>query len=282
MSLRARSSFVVHGAQHRIGRRRLRARATSDGQPAARRRASTRPSLRRLLCLPCRSARGSSGGRSFDLAFFSISISETRIAGETADTGTLPDSAPQYPLNTSGLSPVARILAKLASGVPTMSAPRTSSSGRPSGYTRYTITGITLKACKPARAGGGEAAGDVVEVEPVRLVLPLHLVDQHLAQPGLGDRVGRFHNQVRLPRNHFVSRLAAPVAVGMVEALNRRARHQEGLQHALVHRQHRPRLHALVVVIVPAVQVDAADFALAWDRTPPTGNPAAPSCRRSW
>jgi hypothetical protein len=93
----------------------------------------------------------SSGGRSCDLAFFSISISETSIAGETADTGTLPDSAPQYPLNTSGLSEVARILAKLASGVPTMSAPRTSSSGRPSAYTRYTITGITLNACNPVR-----------------------------------------------------------------------------------------------------------------------------------
>src|SRR5207248_4564229 len=75
---------------------------------------------------------GSSGGRSFDLAFFSISISETRIAGATAETGTLPDSAPQYPLKTSGLSEVARMLEKLASGVPTMSAPRTSSSGRPS------------------------------------------------------------------------------------------------------------------------------------------------------
>jgi hypothetical protein len=37
----------------------------------------------------------SSGGRSFDLAFFSISISDTRIAGATAETGTLPDSAPQ-------------------------------------------------------------------------------------------------------------------------------------------------------------------------------------------
>ena len=36
-------------------------------------------------------------------------------------------------LSTSGLSEVARILAKLASGVPTISAPRTSSSGRPSG-----------------------------------------------------------------------------------------------------------------------------------------------------
>ena len=38
----------------------------------------------------------SRGGRSCDFCFFSISISETKIEGDTADTGTLPDSAPQY------------------------------------------------------------------------------------------------------------------------------------------------------------------------------------------
>src|SRR5205807_4852801 len=38
---------------------------------------------------------GRSGGRSLALAFFSISISETRMAGATAETGTDPDSAPQ-------------------------------------------------------------------------------------------------------------------------------------------------------------------------------------------
>ena len=32
-------------------------------------------------------------------------------------------------------------------GVPMMSTPRTSSSGRPSGYTFHTISGITWKAC---------------------------------------------------------------------------------------------------------------------------------------
>lgn len=38
---------------------------------------------------------GSSGGLSCDFSFFSISISDTRMAGDTADTGTIPDSAPQ-------------------------------------------------------------------------------------------------------------------------------------------------------------------------------------------
>jgi hypothetical protein len=50
-----------------------------------------------------------------------------------AETGTFPDSAPQIPLNTARFSEVARMLAKLASGVPTMLTPRISSSGRPSG-----------------------------------------------------------------------------------------------------------------------------------------------------
>src|SRR3954451_15722186 len=38
---------------------------------------------------------GKSGGRSLPLSFFWISISETSSAGDTAETGTLPDSAPQ-------------------------------------------------------------------------------------------------------------------------------------------------------------------------------------------
>src|SRR5580704_3048980 len=38
---------------------------------------------------------GSSGSRSCEASFFSISISEISMAGETAETGTLPDSAPQ-------------------------------------------------------------------------------------------------------------------------------------------------------------------------------------------
>src|SRR5205823_3457966 len=75
---------------------------------------------------------GRIGGRSVELSFFCTSNSEVKIAGEAAATGTDPDSAPQYPLNTSGVSPVATILVRAASGVPTISTPRTSSSGLPS------------------------------------------------------------------------------------------------------------------------------------------------------
>lgn len=54
------------------------------------------------------------------------------MLGETAETGTHPDSAPQVPLKTASSSPVQMIWEKQESGVPTMSTPRTSSSGRPS------------------------------------------------------------------------------------------------------------------------------------------------------
>jgi hypothetical protein len=35
------------------------------------------------------------GGRSVEVSFFCTSSSEVKIAGEAADTGTEPDSAPQ-------------------------------------------------------------------------------------------------------------------------------------------------------------------------------------------
>ena len=41
------------------------------------------------------------GGLEGLLATFSTSISATKILGETADTGTQPDSAPQLPLKTA-------------------------------------------------------------------------------------------------------------------------------------------------------------------------------------
>jgi hypothetical protein len=71
----------------------------------------------------------------------------------------------------------------------------------------------------------------------------------------VGHRFGRFHNQVGLPRNHFITGLAAAVAVRLAETRNRRARHEERLQHAVFDGGRWPRLHSFVVVIVPAVKV---------------------------
>ena len=75
-----------HGLHQRIGRRRLCAQHRygrghrGAGQQESFHLATPLPSI--LL------GSGSNGGRSFDLAFFSISISETRMAGDTAETGT--------------------------------------------------------------------------------------------------------------------------------------------------------------------------------------------------
>src|ERR1700735_81713 len=86
---------------------------------------------------------GRIGGRSVPRRRFCTSISENSMAGAAAATGICPDSAPHIPLKTCIVSPVTIILFRESSGVPTMSTPRTSSSGRPSAYTRYTITGST-------------------------------------------------------------------------------------------------------------------------------------------
>src|SRR5437016_13487390 len=89
-----------------------------------------------LLLDALRSGGGRIGKRSCDLSFFCTSISRTSKLGLDALTGTQPDSAPQTPLNVSGLSLAARIRSNVASGVPMRSTPRTNSSDLPSAYTR--------------------------------------------------------------------------------------------------------------------------------------------------
>src|SRR5262249_15885055 len=148
--------FVAHGAKGLVVVLRLLRRIRRGGEGAGIHRQQEQykwcdsngaphfwPPAARVSC----AGGGRIGGRSVDACFFCTSSSEVRIAGEAAETGTEPDSAPQYPLKTSGVSPVATILVSAASGVPTMSTPRTSSSGRPSGKTLYTTSGKTWKAC---------------------------------------------------------------------------------------------------------------------------------------
>ncbi len=72
------------------------------------------------------------GSESCDFGFFCTSTSDTSSAGDEAETGTGPLSAPQMPLKVSVRLSVATIFAKAESGVPIRSTPRTSSIGRPS------------------------------------------------------------------------------------------------------------------------------------------------------
>src|ERR1700719_746294 len=148
--------------RRRVSRRILRARRRARAHPQRPRQRHCRKQTHRSLqslkaahgftpvasslplpAAPSTPGAGKIGGRSLPCARFCTSISLNSIAGATADTGTLPLSAPQTPLNTCCVSPVVIIRVNAASAVPTMSTPRTSSSGRPSAYTLYTITGST-------------------------------------------------------------------------------------------------------------------------------------------
>ncbi len=82
--------FVAHGRQHGVRRGSIRRQCRQCRGDRGQHQAPHCPPPFSALA-----GSGSSGGRSFALAFFSISISDTRIAGDTADTGTLPLSAPQ-------------------------------------------------------------------------------------------------------------------------------------------------------------------------------------------
>ena len=67
-----------------------------------------------------------SGGRSLPSTARWSSSSCSSTAGATVDTGTMPLSAPQKPLNTPSWSEVASTRLMDESGVPTISTPLTS------------------------------------------------------------------------------------------------------------------------------------------------------------
>jgi len=72
------------------------------------------------------------------------------MAGEMADTGTLPDSAPQYPLNTSGVSEVASIFESWRAACPQY-LPRESTHPAAVGIDAIDTKGTTVNACSPRR-----------------------------------------------------------------------------------------------------------------------------------
>ena len=91
--------FGAHGVEHGVGLRRERGQAGQAGEEGGYEGGGKAGGFQLVSPLaPSAFAlrgEGSSGGRSWPESFFSISISEIRMAGETAETGTLPDSAPQ-------------------------------------------------------------------------------------------------------------------------------------------------------------------------------------------
>ena len=64
------------------------------------------------------------------------------------------------------------ILVSETSGVPTMSTPRTSMSGRPSAKTSINDQRLHLEGLRLAASGERKAAGDIVDQQAERLALP--------------------------------------------------------------------------------------------------------------
>jgi hypothetical protein len=93
---------------------------------------------------------------------------EVRIAGADAETGTEPDSAPQYPLKTSGVSPVATIFVNDAKGVPTMSTPHQFI--RPAIREDLEPPAVPPGMLRLSPPGQRESTSDVVDQQPIRLI----------------------------------------------------------------------------------------------------------------
>ena len=181
------------------------------------------------------------------------------MAGATALTGTVPDSAPHSPLKTSGLSLVARMRFIAASGVPTMATPRTKFVGPAIDVDAVDDQRDDLKGLRRAALGDGEAGRDVFEVEAVGLALLLRFFDQLLAQFGVGNRFGRGDDEVALAAGGHAAGLRAAVAVGFGEAGDGQARHEEGFEDAVLNELDALGFLAFVVVGVAAAEPGSAE-----------------------
>ena len=95
---------------------------------------------------------------------------------------------------------------------------------------------------------------NVLEIESVGLALLLHFVEQLLPKLGVLHRIRRADDQISLPSHWHVASLRTPVSIGMIEARNRHARHQEVAQDPILDHLDLCCRHAFVVVFVPAGQ----------------------------
>ena len=111
-----------------------------------------------------------------------------------------------------------------------------------------------LESLRRTALGDREARRDVLEVKPVRLALLFGFLDQLLAQFVLRLHLRRSHNEVALAANRYLACLRAAVAVGGAKTGNRKPRHEEILQHAVLDQLDAARLLALVVIFVVAAE----------------------------
>ena len=194
------------------------------------------------------------GGRAVPWAWRWVSISLTSMAGATALTGMLPDSAPQMPLKTSCLSLVATMRLSAACGSSYDGDAANELVGAAIDVDAIDDQRNHLKGLRRTARGDGEAGGDVFEVEAVGPALFLRLVDQHLAKLLVADGLGGADDQVALAARGHVADLGAAVAVGVGEAGDGKARHQEGLEDAVLDQVDAARGLAFVVEAVVAAE----------------------------
>ncbi len=200
------------------------------------------------------------GGRSVEVCFFCTSISEISMAGAAAATGTEPDSAPQYPLNTSIWSPVAMILVSETRAVPDNIHAAHELIGAVIGVDFVNHERLHLKGLRLASPGEGKPARDVVDQQAKWLPLAANLFNQHFPQRIVGDLVGTLDDEVALARDGRQTDLATAVSIRLRKAIERLARHFEIAQYAFIHERHALRRRALVIEWVEPQQHIRAEF----------------------
>ena len=100
--------------------------------------------------------------------------------------------------------------------------------------------------------GDRKPGGDVLEVEPVGLALLLRLGDQHGAKLRVRHRLGRGDDEIALASSRHVAGFGAAMAVALSDAGDGKARHQEGLEDAILDEVDAASGLAFVVEVVVA------------------------------
>src|SRR6266851_6834531 len=104
-------------------------------------------------------------------------------------------------------------------------------------------------------SGERKSAGDVVDQQPKRLALRFDQFNQLGAELRVGYRLAALHDQVALPRNRRCAELPPAVAVRTRKPDQRRPRHLEILQHAVIHQSDALRRHTFIIKLVVAQKV---------------------------
>ena len=109
-----------------------------------------------------------------------------------------------------------------------------------------------------------KAARNILEQKAERLALFLCFGDQHRAKHRVGNCRGSLNDQIALPSDGAVARSFPAVAIGRLEAGNRRARHQEILQDSFINDGDLLSGDAIVVEFVVTVQIHAIHAFRRW------------------